>query len=1428
MLKPMSMMNSLARWSLALLLLPTVCLAAPPPAPGKTVPLFDGHSLQGWEGDPKLWRVEDGMIAGGSLTEAVQRNEFLATTRPYTNFIVRMRIKLTGTEGFINSGFQIRSQRVPNDSEMSGYQCDYGDPSWWAGLYDESRRNRNLVAADMAVIEPVLHRNDWNEFVIRADGPRITTWLNGVQGIDYTEPDGSIPQHGLMGIQVHGGGKALVQVKDLTLEELPATPPGTAFIGAPEPGKASKPSPLLPRDEQASFTLPPGFEIELVAAEEPGLAGKFVAVNFDQRGRMWTMTAFEYPVDGNENPAVAEALYASPGKDKVLVYDTPFAPGLQHPRVFADGLAIPLGLLPYGDGALVLHGPEIVFLHDTDGDGKADKRETVLSGFGVQDSHLFPHQFTRAPGNWLWMAQGAFNYGKVRTKDGESESFDQTRMTRFRVDGSQFDITSQGPCNIWGLVIGPEGETWIQEANDYGYPAMRFHDYANYPGCTDGQFKSYAPVFPGTAPDFSMGGTGLSGLALSDAQGAWPAPYADTLYVANPIIREVQALRVERDGPGYRLSKLPSFIRSSDEFFRPVAMTTGPDGCLYIVDWYNKIISHNEVARNHPDRDKTRGRIWRVKHSSQKPFAVPDFTTLPPDELVAKLGGQSLAQSHLAWQAITDRQLATLAPALKTVLADDTQAAARRIASLWALEGLHSVDAASLQPPLKSSNRNLRREAIRALGEAKLPGLVATLASLAEDPDPEVRAQVIRTVGGSIGQPYGIGFPKAASVPSAAFHLLVSMARPSLDGPTAPSTQNGRPQKVREAYDREFERYLVRLFLETRPAELAAWLDSKEAAALPVENRLVAALALEPASSASRVARLLPEISRPPGTEELLRLVQFPDQPGVADALLRLLKIPGNIDALLSIRTRFNAGQLEAVLTKSAKALLADDHQRPLGLRVAAGFKLAALEPDLIALLGTNPSDAPAVLNALAQIGSGQADLFARYVRESTDADTRTEAFKALTAAKSERTAALVAPFWPKLSPGERRSALQQLSGSPATARGLVSVFRAGAIPPADLDSATLEKLQAVLPGDADLNALIAGLGDVLRTVVLLDGTDEAALESGVTLDGACTIEAWVRLNPGINNQDSLLLAPAPFDLNFYDAHFRVWAGGGAGDVVVSRKPFAPDLWTHLAATRDGAGIWRLYLNGELDATASQPAPGPLQNPLIGASGPKGGTAGAFCEIRLWNRALSTDEIRSGFDRSYAGQTKPEGLVFLATGDGSWGKLHTGARLVKSLDHPPLLTAAQAAEMDTKFAHFRTLAQQPGDVPRGKAVAATCLACHLVKGDGGNIGPDLSGVGALSTEALLRNILTPNAAMEAGYRTYRVELTDGDLLDGLFVREDAAAVVLRVPGQGEQRIEKKGIRDARFLRRSLMPEGLLESLPDQQVADLFSYLRSVK
>lgn len=1441
--------------------------AEPPPRPGRSVTLFDGQTLAGWEGS-SLWRVEEGCLTGGSLTEKVPHNDFLASTRDYTNYIVRLQIRLLGTNGFINSGFQIRSQRVPNSSEMAGYQCDYGEPAWYGCIYDESRRNKVISGSDMSTLRPALNQDvqGWNDYVIRADGPRITTWINGALGADFYENDPAIPDWGKFGIQVHGGGRALVRVRNISVEELPSTPASKRFIGAPEPPAvpdntgsdraaaqtASTALPVSAAEEQKRFTLPPGFKIELVAEESEGI-GKFVAVDWDMHGNLWTMTALEYPVDANENPAFAKELYASRARDKVVVFDRAANSPTGYsktPRVFADGLAIPLGILPYQNGVYVQHGPDIAFLSDTNADGRADQRAVILSGFGIQDSHLFPHQFTRAPGNWLWLAQGAFNYGKVKTTRGKEQQFDQTRMAKFRADGSDFDITSQGPCNIWGLVFDGNGQAWIQEANDYGYPMMPFHEYANYPGCSDSQFKSYAPEFPGTAPDFKMGGTGLSGLALTDTT-AYPAAYANVFYLANPITRKIQAIHVTPDGPRFRYQKLPDFVQSSDEWFRPVALRLGPDGCLYFVDWYNKIISHNEVPRNHPDRDKKRGRIWRVRHKDIKPLEVPDFTKLTGDELVAKLGGPSLPQNHFAWQAIADRRMITLAPRLEQILADQAQSAPRRIAALWALEGLAAVDVASLKPLLGDKDRNIRREALRAhrddgLGLAEsLPGL----ASLVDDADPEVRAEVIRTVGTMLGQFLaGNAAGKSSPVPMAAIKILVESARAPLAEPTMKSTSNGRTIKTGPAYEREFERYLVRLQLEKFPDSVARFLDTQEAAALPVENRLVATLALEPKTSASRVATMVTKLDRAPEKDELLRLAQFPDEPGVSEALYSLLADPVRqtavLEKLLAVRTKVDTARLSSLVIAPARSLLAgDEASGKLGVQIAREFGLTELTPDLdvilqrgwslaVAAAGSDgqpalPPVAEAALRALRELRTGNVQLFADIAKSKAIDANRNEALAALAAVRDERGVALLLGLWSELNEGQRRATLDRLVGNQVGAQAVVAALQAGMIARTEIQGPAFEKLQTVLGESAEMKELLSSLASLYRPCLRLNGADNAWGESDLTLEGAFTVEAWVRLDDGIDNNDGILGALGALDMNFAGGFLRVYCGSAMGDVIIAKKAMTPNVWMHVAVTRGTDGRFNIYRNGELDTAESKPAPQKFEHCQIGWTTPGGGTAGWFSEFRVWNRARTPEEIRAEFDRSYEGEAVA-GLVVRRSG-ADWGKLRNGARVERTQDFPALLTAAESRALAEKFGKFRTLAERPGDPVRGKAIfTAACQTCHTIGGQGAQIGPVLDGAGALGIEPLLRNVLTPNAQMEPGYRVFRVELKDGEILDGRLVAEDGEAWVLRRQNTADLRVERSQARRAWFTKMSMMPEGLLEGLKPEEVSDLFTYLKTLK
>jgi acetyl esterase/lipase len=178
-------------------------------------PPFNGRNLDGWEGNRDIWWVRDGMIVGKS--EGLDHNEFLATERTARDFVLKLTFRMRGGES-ANSGVQFRSVRIPG-TEMSGYQADIGQ-GFWGSLYDESRRSKVLVeASDQA--KAAVRRGEWNTYVIRAMGDRITLDLNGVRSVTYREEDSSVARDGKFALQVHAGGPMEVHFKDIYLQELP-------------------------------------------------------------------------------------------------------------------------------------------------------------------------------------------------------------------------------------------------------------------------------------------------------------------------------------------------------------------------------------------------------------------------------------------------------------------------------------------------------------------------------------------------------------------------------------------------------------------------------------------------------------------------------------------------------------------------------------------------------------------------------------------------------------------------------------------------------------------------------------------------------------------------------------------------------------------------------------------------------------------------------------------------------------------------------------------------------------------------------------------------------------------------------------------------------------------------------------------------------
>ena len=179
------------------------------------VPLFNGKDLTGWEGDAKVWIVEDGVLIGRSA--GIRHNTFLATTKTYGDFVLRFEIRLVGNKG--NSGCQFRSKRVPGSTEVSGYQADIAS-GWWGKLYDESRRNRVLASPKPGVVKKALKPTDWNTYEVSAIGDTIALSLNGVKLLEYKEEDPKVARSGIIAPQVHAGGPMEVQFRNIRIKEI--------------------------------------------------------------------------------------------------------------------------------------------------------------------------------------------------------------------------------------------------------------------------------------------------------------------------------------------------------------------------------------------------------------------------------------------------------------------------------------------------------------------------------------------------------------------------------------------------------------------------------------------------------------------------------------------------------------------------------------------------------------------------------------------------------------------------------------------------------------------------------------------------------------------------------------------------------------------------------------------------------------------------------------------------------------------------------------------------------------------------------------------------------------------------------------------------------------------------------------------------------
>ncbi len=536
----------------------------------------------------------------------------------------------------------------------------------------------------------------------------------------------------------------------------------------------------LPAEESAKhIVVPKGFRAEIFITEKE-LGGKPICMTWDERGRLWAALTMDYP---NELKAPEQ------GRDKIVVCEDTDADGRgDKVTVFAEGLSIPTSILFSRGGIIVFDATQTIFLKDTSGDDRADTREVMFGTWNMRDTHGGPSNMQYGLDNWVWAMQG-YNASRL-TVGGEEHSFRQG-FFRFKPDGSKLEFIRSTNNNTWGLGISEEGIIFGSTAN--GNPS----EYMPIPNRYYESVKGWAPslVLRGIADsnkfqpvtervrqvDFHGGYTAAAGHALYTAR-AYPKEYWNrTAFVAEPTGHLVGTFVIRRDGSGFRSTNSFNLFASDDEWAAPIMAEVGPDGCVWVLDWYNFIVQHNPTpqgfktgrgaAYENDLRDKTHGRIYRIvyeggreqetgnrkqetgdreQETGSKPFTLAGAS---PEKLVATLKADNLLWRRHAQRLLVERGKQDVLPALYALVrdaaTDEIGLNVGAIHALWTLHGLGALNGSNAEAnavaiaALKHPSPGVRRNAVQMLPrEAKSVDAILA-AGLMRDPDPQVRLMTL-------------------------------------------------------------------------------------------------------------------------------------------------------------------------------------------------------------------------------------------------------------------------------------------------------------------------------------------------------------------------------------------------------------------------------------------------------------------------------------------------------------------------------------------------------------------------------------------------------------------------------------------------------------------------------------------------------------